>query len=134
MTKINKKKSKGKIIRLDDFVASIKDKNEADYGSPSIPIFVKIEVDIFAANQKISKKAALATMINSAGSYEKLESTLKNENSRRQRKARKVRAEAENQAKKPQNESPYTKILNASKLQKYIPVFLGGSPGLGKKK
>ncbi len=127
------KQVKRKIVEVNDLIAAIRHKNETDYGIPSIPSCVKIEVDIYAANHNISKQAALAELTKSAGSYDKLESALSKSNKHRQRKAQKMKILAEEQAKKPSNESPYTKIMNASKLHRYIPVFFGGAPGLGKK-
>lgn len=125
---------KSKVMEVDLLIAEIRERNEREYGNPSIPSCVKVEVDLYAIKHKLAKRSALAELIKKYGTYEDLESKLLKSSQRRRKKQEKQKAVADDIAKKnPKEFSSYTRILEASKIRKFNPISLGGAPGLGKR-
>lgn len=125
---------KSKVREVDSLIVEIRERNEREYGNPSIPSCVKVEVDLYATKHKLAKRDALAELTKEYGTYEYLESKLLKSSQRRRKKEEKRKAVADDIAKSnPKEVSSYTKILEASKIRKFNPISLGGAPGLGKK-
>lgn len=105
---------------IDTIRATIREQSERDYGRPDIPSVVRTAARNYAADNKVSLKAALQALVAQYESYEHLERQLKKATAKTQKQHQRQREQAKRK----------TLPIRGSEF-KSIRLVQGGSPGLG---